>query len=504
MAAKKSNITKRVTGGMGIVGVLVFIGYLANIDGTINFTQRIQRLLSNSSVSENKPVQTIELTKKDNTAIQQTDNLSDSSKIIIGDDAQNQMIIQGSSNVFINQTSKPTETPMATPTSLPPTDAIIIPTNKEPSLFVSVDFQSKLPGYAITKKLDRESLHQIVDLNQDILNEKESKKFVILMNQIFLPSWSVNVAGKVDNEDVLLYGQSIPIQIVSYRPITEELDLILVGYGGGVDLFTYLTDISEHALSLPDRIVEAFPDPCTDKSYGNEECIKGKISPPKFISLKHNERVAFDVRTPFKYHGIYQVRLGVRYTYQGYEHIAWADPPIEIIVPQSYYSWTPSDTSANPNDYMIRGKCIWAENGEYDCNSNDPSVPKDPSNMGQPIVDDFRACLQPCNETTAIKTFPEKTVKIYAQWSFTNIPNGADYVRIWNMNGQEWARYTCKWDGSVSGIQKVELTEPMGLHSGIWEMRIIINNQVLLQEQIEVTGNWNYWLPAGTFARCNS
>lgn len=70
------------------------------------------------------------------------------------------------------------------------------------------------------------------------------------------------------------------------------------------------------------------------------------------------------------------------------------------------------------------------------------------------------------------------------------------------MDGREWIKYDCIWTGNESGRDTLALTEPKGLHSGTWEVTISINGDVVLREQIFISGNWNYWDPAGTLHTC--
>ncbi|NIM95683.1 MAG: protein kinase [Anaerolineales bacterium] len=122
-----------------------------------------------------------------------------------------------------------------------------------------------------------------------------------------------------------------------------------------------------------------------------------------------------------------------------------------------------------------------------------------------PRIYDFHACLDVCLESgaNATRVFPEKQRKIFVQWRYENIPVGAHYVRKWTMDGREWVRYECPWPGPESGLEeKVTLTEPDGLHSGEWEISISIDGVVLLQEQIWIEGDWDYWYPAGYFDTC--
>lgn len=119
-----------------------------------------------------------------------------------------------------------------------------------------------------------------------------------------------------------------------------------------------------------------------------------------------------------------------------------------------------------------------------------------------PRAYNFDACAQPCNGSNASQNFAEGKTKIYVQWSYENIPTGADYERIWRMNGKEWIRYSCKWTGPENGHDSVELTEPYGLHSGTWEMVIYVNGDLIIREEIELLGDHTYWDPAGTVDKC--
>ena len=90
------------------------------------------------------------------------------------------------------------------------------------------------------------------------------------------------------------------------------------------------------------------------------------------------------------------------------------------------------------------------------------------------------------------------------QFNYENIPPGSSYIRTWDLEGQEWIRYTCKWDGPLSGTEIVKFTEPDGLHSGVWTMTVRVNDKIILQEQLTIAGNWTYWFPAGTRNICHN
>lgn len=140
---------------------------------------------------------------------------------------------------------------------------------------------------------------------------------------------------------------------------------------------------------------------------------------------------------------------------------------------------------------------------------NEPPSPSETPNPITPTptpteISTFYACLEPCSSegTNSSRTFPERTTKIYLRWEYENIPIGSSYVRRWTMDNLEWVRYECTWPGPENGIEEITLTEPSGLHSGLWEMMIIIDGVTFMKEQIEIVGNWDYWHPAGVFDTC--
>lgn len=114
----------------------------------------------------------------------------------------------------------------------------------------------------------------------------------------------------------------------------------------------------------------------------------------------------------------------------------------------------------------------------------------------------FQACLLPCNGQNYVSTFPEGIQKIHFQYNYENIPAGASFTRTWSMDGREWIRYICNWDGPPTGIEQLRFTEPKGLYSGVWTVTVWVNNEIILQEYITITGDWTYWDPAGIKYSC--
>jgi hypothetical protein len=121
-----------------------------------------------------------------------------------------------------------------------------------------------------------------------------------------------------------------------------------------------------------------------------------------------------------------------------------------------------------------------------------------------PEVSDLFFCLEPClpNGSNAVTVAPAGVTQIFVRWTYENFPIGANYVRRWTNNGEEWVRYQCLWPGPAGNVDEVPLTEPAGLRSGEWEVTILLDEVVVAQEQLTVSGNWTFWTPAGVFNTC--
>jgi hypothetical protein len=123
----------------------------------------------------------------------------------------------------------------------------------------------------------------------------------------------------------------------------------------------------------------------------------------------------------------------------------------------------------------------------------------------------FQACLNQCNGLNSVDTFPEKTKIIYLQWQYQNIPAHATYKRTTTLGSRVWATFTTNWDDCVypnssspqPGMEAHTFTEPNGIASGVWTITVEINGEVLLQKNLTVLGNWNYFDPAGLFTSCS-
>jgi serine/threonine protein kinase len=108
-------------------------------------------------------------------------------------------------------------------------------------------------------------------------------------------------------------------------------------------------------------------------------------------------------------------------------------------------------------------------------------------------------CDRACDDPKAIRVnnFPEKTSVVYFAYMYTGMKKGTHYSRTWSLDGEEWVRYDCVWEGPEAGQQNLKLWESNGLHSGTWIVTIQIENQSRFVETIHIDGHFDYWDPAG-------
>jgi hypothetical protein len=117
---------------------------------------------------------------------------------------------------------------------------------------------------------------------------------------------------------------------------------------------------------------------------------------------------------------------------------------------------------------------------------------------------DFALCPRACKQNQDVRTFPDGTKRIYAQWRFANIPEGAHYVRSWVLEDVgTWMKNDCIWPGPATGEQEVVVSEPKGFHAGSWEMTITVDDQVVLRELFVVQGANQAWDPPGIVNACD-
>jgi hypothetical protein len=117
-------------------------------------------------------------------------------------------------------------------------------------------------------------------------------------------------------------------------------------------------------------------------------------------------------------------------------------------------------------------------------------------------MDNFAACLRPCSGDNSRKSFPEGTERIFVTWEYSGVPIGAGYVRTWLVDGREWLTYECEWPGPEAGVFQIILRDSRGLSSGLWELRVEVNGELVLQEEIVIEGDWTRPAQAETRSTC--
>jgi hypothetical protein len=115
---------------------------------------------------------------------------------------------------------------------------------------------------------------------------------------------------------------------------------------------------------------------------------------------------------------------------------------------------------------------------------------------------DFSACLAPCNGANAQISYPDGVTIIHIRWNYAGVPFGAHYVRSWTVDGLEWVRYDCTWDGPSAGTDELSVFDASGLYSGAWQLTVTIDDVVVLQEDLIVEGDNTHWDPPGSFDSC--
>ena len=124
-------------------------------------------------------------------------------------------------------------------------------------------------------------------------------------------------------------------------------------------------------------------------------------------------------------------------------------------------------------------------------------ISSQPASAGAPQIYDFSACVDVCNGSNGMTTFPAGTNTINITWKYKNIAQGVHYIRQWtHAQRGEWKTYDCAWDKPSSGTIAIRFFDTRGgLAAGVWTLTMKVNDVVLLQEKLTIEGNNSYWLP---------
>ena len=131
-----------------------------------------------------------------------------------------------------------------------------------------------------------------------------------------------------------------------------------------------------------------------------------------------------------------------------------------------------------------------------------PGKTAQPSSIA-PRMYDFTACIEPCNGSNSLTTFPANTKTINISWSYENIPSGAHYVRKWTHETKGlWMTYDCSWDRSSTGKVSTKFYDNYGLAAGTWTITMEVNGKIVLQKKLSIKGSVDTWLPLPPISRC--
>jgi hypothetical protein len=275
----------------------------------------------------------------------------------------------------------------ATPPFSPPTNAVQLPAHKSEILSVAIfpGISCSISAGLVTEKIDRSLPSQIIP-QQNVIFPSLSWRYA----RLNCPSTvEIILTGKSSAEPVQISNE-VPIKLISYQPVPDDIDMVDMPIGGGEDIWLLGVDISDKVLDYPEQIVWAKYTPdlqsrllaeINDDPVGikrdiiNEfpseiqKVILSDTEPlPDYFLLENNERIVLSVASFYKTPGIYKLQYGVEYFYDTYKVIAWAEPFIEIYVPNNYHIWSCGFTTGDNNSpcHLIKD-CLFQITNDYKC-----------------------------------------------------------------------------------------------------------------------------------------
>jgi hypothetical protein len=87
-------------------------------------------------------------------------------------------------------------------------------------------------------------------------------------------------------------------------------------------------------------------------------------------------------------------------------------------------------------------------------------------------------------------TFPPGTTHIYTVFDFSGMQNGVTYEAYWYRDGQEDVHETWEWDQGTEGTSFVYLYNDEGVVPGDYELRLFVEEQLLLTETFSVQADF--------------
>ncbi len=266
----------------------------------------------------------------------------------------------------------------------PNLDIIEVPYVKSSSLSVALT-----PGplwhwvRLVTYEMDRSNFVQDIDIDKDKDNFISPGEISPRFGSISWPStiW-LNITGLSDEEPVQITNR-IPIRLLSYDPLPETVDLVAIPVGGGGDVWLLEARISPEIENHPKQITWATYNPnirehiseffaeIPDSQYFeypkemSEAVFSGSDTIPDYFLLDNNERIVVSVAIYFEKPGIYTLNFGVEHLIASNLVTAWAEPGIQVYVPENYYLWVP--TAETYYQHALVNICNVDDDLEYIC-----------------------------------------------------------------------------------------------------------------------------------------
>lgn len=274
---------------------------------------------------------------------------------------------------------------LATPTFLPPTEAIELPANELDILSVVINpaWGGNYYGGLITKDVDPYKTPEITITKDDVVLIGDVSP---LIDSAI--TFDVLLTGKATDEEVQV-SNKIPIR-VNYKPISKITNLILYGRPGGGGYYSmlgvsvnsksqevwaeYSPDILEqykrYLWSQDNCLYWNTVDKCPKIPSSLEKALSSNQTDlPDFFLVKNKEKIAIPVVVSFDEPGIYTVQLGVEYIYHQYKGITWTESEFQVYVPDDSYVWNcdNSEWENSESKCKIEPKCTQNSDGTVDC-----------------------------------------------------------------------------------------------------------------------------------------
>lgn len=289
-----------------------------------------------------------------------------------------------------------TQRALATPTFLPPTGAVELPSSQQDVLSVVINPYSINPFEGIiTRDLDPSNNPKITITKEDIVLVGDVSPKISFVGDNELLIFEIYLTGKAVDEEVQVTNR-IPIR-VTYEAMPDGASLYKTGRPGGGTFYGILgADVSSKSQQVwavnspeirerfqmleqncPECInPESVCPSCSTNGYELPSEVIRYLSSndqnfPDYFLLKKNEKIGIVVVVFFQEAGIYRLQIGVEYLYRQYKTITWAEPEVQVYVPKNYYAWMCDNPNWESSESTcdIEPACVINSDGTLNCDN---------------------------------------------------------------------------------------------------------------------------------------